>query len=39
MSDAEHVVLVGGSYIGTEVAASLTKMGKQCAIVMQESSR
>src|SRR4051794_8416908 len=34
--DAENVVLVGGSYIGTEVAASLTKMGKQCAIVMQE---
>ena len=35
--DAEHVVLIGGSYIGTEVAASLTKMGKQCSIVMQEA--
>jgi 3-phenylpropionate/trans-cinnamate dioxygenase ferredoxin reductase subunit len=34
--DAEQVVLVGGSYIGTEVAASLTKMGIQCSIVMQE---
>ncbi len=34
--DAERVVLVGGSYIGTEVAASLTKMGKRCSIVMQE---
>src|SRR4051794_5623981 len=36
VADAERVVLVGGSYIGTEVAASLTKMGKHCAIVMQE---
>jgi 3-phenylpropionate/trans-cinnamate dioxygenase ferredoxin reductase subunit len=34
--DAEQVVLVGGSYIGTEVAASLTKLGKQCVIIMQE---
>ncbi len=34
--EAERVVLVGGSYIGTEVAASLTSMGKRCAIVMQE---
>lgn len=33
---AEHVVLIGGSYIGTEVAASLTAMGKRCTIVMQE---
>jgi 3-phenylpropionate/trans-cinnamate dioxygenase ferredoxin reductase subunit len=36
VADAERVVLVGGSYIGTEVAASLTAMGKSCAIVMQE---
>ncbi len=36
VADAECVVLVGGSYIGCEVAASLTKMGKRCAIVMQE---
>ncbi len=34
--DAEHVVLIGGSYIGCEVAASLTLMGKRCTIVMQE---
>jgi 3-phenylpropionate/trans-cinnamate dioxygenase ferredoxin reductase subunit len=35
--DAEHVVVVGGSYIGTEVAASLTLLGKRVTIVMQES--
>jgi len=34
--DAEHVVLIGGSYIGCEVAASLTLMGRRCTIVMQE---
>lgn len=33
---AERVVLIGGSYIGCEVAASLTEMGKQCEIVMME---
>ena len=33
---AENVVVVGGSFIGTEIAASLTSMGKKCAIVMQE---
>jgi 3-phenylpropionate/trans-cinnamate dioxygenase ferredoxin reductase subunit len=33
---AEKVVLIGGSYIATEVAASLTKLGKKCTIVMQE---
>src|SRR5262249_53988930 len=36
-ADAENVVMIGGSYIGTEVAASLASMGKQCAIVMQEA--
>jgi 3-phenylpropionate/trans-cinnamate dioxygenase ferredoxin reductase subunit len=36
VEDAERVVLIGGSYIGCEVAASLTKMGKRCTIVMQE---
>jgi 3-phenylpropionate/trans-cinnamate dioxygenase ferredoxin reductase component len=38
-SDAEaagHVVLIGGSYIGTEVAASLTAKGVECTIVMME---
>jgi 3-phenylpropionate/trans-cinnamate dioxygenase ferredoxin reductase component len=33
---AEHVVLVGGSYIGTEVAASLTAKGVGCTIVTME---
>jgi 3-phenylpropionate/trans-cinnamate dioxygenase ferredoxin reductase subunit len=33
---AEHVVLIGGSYIGTEVAASLTAKGARCTIVMME---
>lgn len=33
---AEHVVLIGGSYIGTEVAASLTAKGVNCTIVMME---
>ncbi|HTY96805.1 MAG TPA: FAD-dependent oxidoreductase [Solirubrobacteraceae bacterium] len=36
VEEAEEVVLVGGSYIGCEVAASLTKLGKRCSIVMQE---
>jgi len=36
--DAERVVLIGGSYIGCEVAASLTKLGKRCTIVMQEQA-
>lgn len=33
---ADHVVLIGGSFIGTEVAASLTAKGKRCTIVMME---
>jgi 3-phenylpropionate/trans-cinnamate dioxygenase ferredoxin reductase subunit len=36
VKDAEEVVLIGGSYIGCEVAASLTLLGKHCTIVMQE---
>ena len=36
IAEAERVVLIGGSYIGCEVAASLTELGKKCAIVMQE---
>jgi 3-phenylpropionate/trans-cinnamate dioxygenase ferredoxin reductase subunit len=36
VKDAEKVVLIGGSYIGCEVAASLSMMGKHCTIVMQE---
>jgi 3-phenylpropionate/trans-cinnamate dioxygenase ferredoxin reductase subunit len=35
--DAERVVLIGGSYIGTEVAASLTAAyGIECSILMLE---
>jgi 3-phenylpropionate/trans-cinnamate dioxygenase ferredoxin reductase subunit len=34
---AERIVVVGGSYIATEVAASLTLLGKKCTIVMQEA--
>ena len=37
--DAEHVVLIGGSYIACEVAASLTALGKRCTLVMQEARR
>jgi 3-phenylpropionate/trans-cinnamate dioxygenase ferredoxin reductase subunit len=33
VAGAEHVVCVGGSYIGAEVAASLVEMGKRCTIV------
>jgi 3-phenylpropionate/trans-cinnamate dioxygenase ferredoxin reductase subunit len=35
-ADAEEVVLVGGSFIACEVAASLRVMGKAPTIVMQE---
>ena len=38
VSDAEEVVMIGGSYIGCEVASSLTMLGKNCTIVMQEQS-
>jgi len=33
---AERVVVIGGSYIGCEVAASLTSKGTECAMVMME---
>jgi 3-phenylpropionate/trans-cinnamate dioxygenase ferredoxin reductase component len=35
---AERVVLIGGSYIACEVAASLTTMGKRCTLVMLEDA-
>ena len=35
-AQAEHVVLIGGSYIACECAATLTALGKKCAIVMEE---
>ncbi len=38
VAGAEKVVLIGGSYIGCEVAASLTMLGKSCTIVMQEQT-
>jgi 3-phenylpropionate/trans-cinnamate dioxygenase ferredoxin reductase subunit len=34
--DAERVVIVGGSYIACEVAATLTARGASCVLVMQE---
>jgi 3-phenylpropionate/trans-cinnamate dioxygenase ferredoxin reductase component len=34
--EAGHVVLIGGSYIGSEVAASLTAIGVKCTMVMLE---
>jgi 3-phenylpropionate/trans-cinnamate dioxygenase ferredoxin reductase subunit len=36
VANADHVVLIGGSYIGAEVAASLTTRGVSCTIVMLE---
>jgi 3-phenylpropionate/trans-cinnamate dioxygenase ferredoxin reductase subunit len=35
---ASRVVLVGGSYIACEVAASLTELGKACTMVMLEEA-
>jgi 3-phenylpropionate/trans-cinnamate dioxygenase ferredoxin reductase subunit len=37
-ADAERVVLIGGSYIACEVAASLTQLGKRCTMVMVEDA-
>lgn len=36
-AQTEHTVCVGGSYIATEVAASLTELGHSVSLVMQES--
>jgi len=36
LEGAERVTIVGGSYIATEVAASLTLLGKSCTLIMQE---
>ena len=35
-AEAGHVVLIGGSYIATEVAASLVARGTECTLVMIE---
>ncbi|HUR86441.1 MAG TPA: FAD-dependent oxidoreductase [Solirubrobacteraceae bacterium] len=37
LDGAERVVVVGGSYIATEAAASMTVLGKQVTLVMQEA--
>jgi 3-phenylpropionate/trans-cinnamate dioxygenase ferredoxin reductase subunit len=37
LADAERVVVVGGSYVATEVAASATLLGKRVTLVMQEA--
>ncbi len=37
-AEAERVVMIGGSYIACEVAASLTALGKKCTILMQEET-
>ncbi len=37
LPDAERIVVVGGSYIATEVAASMTLLGKRVTLVMQEA--
>ncbi|HXB15263.1 MAG TPA: FAD-dependent oxidoreductase [Solirubrobacteraceae bacterium] len=37
-ADAERVVMIGGSYIACEVAASLTSLGKKCTMLMQEET-
>ena len=36
VAEAQEVVLIGGSYIACEVAASLSAIGKRCSLVMQE---
>ncbi|MGI9557544.1 MAG: NAD(P)/FAD-dependent oxidoreductase [Solirubrobacterales bacterium] len=36
LDGVERVAIVGGSYIGTEVAASLTALGRECTIIMLE---
>src|SRR5207249_3449190 len=33
---ADRVALIGGSYIGTELAASFTALGKKCELIMLE---
>lgn len=37
-AEASRVVLIGGSYIACEVAATLTTMGKACTLVMPEDA-
>jgi 3-phenylpropionate/trans-cinnamate dioxygenase ferredoxin reductase component len=37
LESAERVAVIGGSYIGTELAASFTKIGKHCELIMLEA--
>ncbi len=37
-AQAERIVLVGGSYIACEVAATLTRLGHRCTMVMLEDA-
>jgi 3-phenylpropionate/trans-cinnamate dioxygenase ferredoxin reductase subunit len=37
LDGCERIVLIGGGYICTELAASFTKLGKQCELFMLES--
>jgi 3-phenylpropionate/trans-cinnamate dioxygenase ferredoxin reductase subunit len=37
LDDAQRVVVVGGSYVATEVAASMAALGKRVTLVMQEA--
>ena len=36
LEQAQRVVVVGGSYIGTELSASFTALGKHCELIMLE---
>jgi 3-phenylpropionate/trans-cinnamate dioxygenase ferredoxin reductase component len=38
LEQAERVAIIGGSFIGTELAASFTALGKQCELIMLESA-
>ena len=37
LARAERIAVIGGSYIGTELSASFTKLGKQCELIMLEA--
>ena len=37
LEQAQRVALIGGSYIGTELAASFAKLGKECELIMIEA--
>ncbi len=37
LEHSEHMLMLGGSYVGCEVAASLTALGHACTLVLQEA--